>query len=97
QRHSVDYAAAAGCRNPATVAVCLRALPATTLERPPWYYFIGDSDALSGPVTGTAALPDNPMAAFAADQAARVPVLMGVNHDEFTLFAALRAARLDRG
>jgi para-nitrobenzyl esterase len=97
QRQSVDYAIATGCRNPATTARCLRALPATRLERPPWYYFIGDSDALSGPVTGTAALPDNPMAAFAADQAARVPVLIGVNHDEFTLFAALRAARLDRG
>ena len=54
QRQSVDYAIAAGCRNPATTARCLRALPATRLERPPWYYFIGDSDALSGPVTGTA-------------------------------------------
>jgi para-nitrobenzyl esterase len=97
QRQSTDYAIAVGCRNPATVARCLRALPATRLERPPWYYFIGDSDALSGPVTGTAELPDSPMAAFAADRAARVPVLIGVNHNEFTLFAALRASRLDRG
>ena len=97
QRHSVDYAAAAGCRNPATVAVCLRALPATTLDRPPWYYFIGDSDALSGPVTGTAMLPDSPIAGFAAGRAARVPVLMGINHDEFTMFAALRYTRLGRG
>jgi para-nitrobenzyl esterase len=97
QRHSVDYAAAAGCRNPATVAVCLRALPATTLDRPPWYYFIGDSDALSGPVTGTAMLPDTPIAGFAAGRAARVPVLMGINHDEFTMFAALRFTRLGRG
>jgi para-nitrobenzyl esterase len=77
--------------------VCLRALPATRLERPPWYYFIGDSDALSGPVTGTAVLPDSPIAEFAAGRAARVPVLMGVNHDEFTLFAALRYAKLGRG
>src|SRR6201991_3621977 len=97
QSQSVDYAIAAGCRNPATTARCLRALPATRLERPPWYYFIGDSDGLSGPVTGTAGLPDNPIEGFAADRAARVPVLMGVNHDEFTLFAALRASRLDRG
>ena len=65
QRQSVDYAIAAGCRNPATTARCLRALPATRLERPPWYYFIGDSDALSGPVTGTAALPESPVAGFA--------------------------------
>ena len=37
QRQSVDYAIAAGCRNPATTARCLRALPATRAERPPWY------------------------------------------------------------
>ena len=40
-----------------------RALPATRLERPPWYYFIGDSDGLSGPVTGTGELPVNPIEA----------------------------------
>jgi para-nitrobenzyl esterase len=97
QHRSVDYAASTGCRNPATIAVCLRALPAATLDRPPWYYFIGDSDALSGPLTGTAVLPDGPVAAFAASRAARVPVLMGINHDEFTLFAALRYMKLDRG
>ena len=94
---SVDYAAHAGCRNPATTAVCLRALPATRLDRPPWYYFIGDSDALSGPVTGATVLPDSPIAGFAAGRAARVPVLMGVNHDEFTMFAALRYAKFGRG
>jgi para-nitrobenzyl esterase len=97
QRHSVDYAASVGCRNPATTAECLRALPATALDRPPWYVFIGDSDALSGPVTGTAVLPDGPVAAFAAGRAARVPVLIGVNHDEFTMFAALRYSKLGRG
>jgi len=97
QRYSADYAVAVGCRNPVTIAVCLRALPATRLERPPWYYFIGDSDALSGPVTGTAVLPDSPVGEFAAGRAARVPVLMGINHDEFTLFAALRYAKLGRG
>ena len=96
QRTSVDYAAQAGCRNPVTTAMCLRALPAARLDRPPWYYFIGDSNALSGPVTGTTALPAGPVAAFAAGQAARVPVLMGVNHDEFTMFAAFRHRRFGR-
>ena len=97
QRISVDYAAQAGCRNPVTTAVCLRALPAARLDRPPWYYFLGDANALSGPVAGTTALPDGPVAAFAAGQAARVPVLMGVNHDEFTMFAAFRHRRFGRG
>ncbi|HME80039.1 MAG TPA: carboxylesterase family protein [Mycobacterium sp.] len=97
QRRSVDYAAAAGCRNPASTAACLRALPASKLDRPPWYVSIGDSDALSGPVTGTTLLPDGPVAAFADGRAARVPVLIGVNHDEFTLFAALRYLKMGRG
>lgn len=97
QRHSVDYAASAGCRDAATVAACLRRLPATALDRPPWYVYIGDSDALSGPVTGTRALPDGPVAAFAAGKAARVPVMIGTNHDEFTMFAALRYMKLGRG
>jgi para-nitrobenzyl esterase len=97
QHQSLEYAASTGCRNPASTAACLRALPATALDRPPWYVFIGDSDALSGPVTGTALLPDGPVAAFAAGRAARVPVLIGVNHDEFTMFAALRYSKLGRG
>ena len=97
QGRSVEYAVSAGCRNPTTTAACLRKLPATALERPPWYIFIGDSDALSGPVTGIGALPDDPVAAFAAGRAARVPVMIGVNHDEFTLFAALRYIKLGRG
>jgi para-nitrobenzyl esterase len=95
--HSVNYAASVGCRNPVTTAKCLRALPASALDRAPWYVFIGDSDALSGPVTGTAGLPDGPVAAFADGRAARVPVLIGVNHDEFTMFAALRYLKLGRG
>ncbi|MGB6206543.1 carboxylesterase/lipase family protein [Mycobacterium sp.] len=97
QRRSVEYAASTGCRNTTNTATCLRALPATALDRPPWYVFIGDSDALSGPVTGTALLPDAPVAAIAAGRAARVPVLIGVNHDEFTMFAALRYLKLGRG
>jgi para-nitrobenzyl esterase len=97
QRRSLDWAASTGCHNPASTAACLRALPATALDRPPWYVFIGDSDALSGPVTGTALLPDGPVTAFTAGRAARVPVLIGVNHDEFTLFAALRYLKLGRG
>ena len=34
---------------------------------------------------------------FAAGRAARVPVLMGINHDEFTLFAALRYCEAGSG
>jgi len=96
QRTSVDYAASVGCPDPAAAAQCLRALPAATLARPPWYSHIGDSDALASPITGTAALPVDPVAAFTTGSGARVPVLIGTNHDEFTMFAALRYLRLGR-
>ena len=79
-------------RRPGTAAACLRALPADKLREPVWYYRIGD-DALSGPVTGTTVLPVDPMAAFAQGRAARVPVLIGSNRDEFTLFVALQYLR----
>ncbi|GAB7071997.1 carboxylesterase family protein [Mycobacterium hodleri] len=92
QRASVDYARAAGCGDMRTVAACLRALPAEKLRKPVWYYRIGD-DALSGPVTGTKVLPVDPMTEIAEGRAAKVPVLIGTNHDEFTLFVALEYLR----
>jgi para-nitrobenzyl esterase len=96
QRISLDYAASVGCPDPAAAAQCLRALPAAALARPPWYKHIGDSDALASPVTGTPALPVDPVATLTAGRARRVPVLIGTTHDEFTMFAALRYLRLDR-
>lgn len=86
---SIDYARDAGCGDPVTAAACLRALPANELRKPVWYFSIGD-DALSGPVTGTTVLPVDPMVAFADGRAARVPVAIGTNRDEFTLFVALQ-------
>jgi para-nitrobenzyl esterase len=93
ERISLDYARAAGCGDPATAPRCLRALPADKLRNPVWYFRIGE-DALSGPVTGTTTLPVDPMAAFASGAAAKVPVLVGTNRDEFTLFVALQYLRL---
>ena len=88
ERISVDWANARGCGDPATAADCLRALPADKLRDPVRYYRI--SDGLSGPVTGTAALPVDPMTAIAQGDAAKVPVLIGSNHDEFTLFVGFQ-------
>ena len=95
ERSSIDYARAVGCPDPVTAAACLRALPAAKLEAPPWYFHIG-ADALTGPVTGTDVLPVDPVAAFGAGTAARVPVLIGTNHDEFTLFTAIQYLRNER-
>ena len=92
---SLDYAESVGCPDPATALRCLRDLPASELEDPTWYYHIG-ADALSGPVTGSSVLPVDPVAAIAADGAARVPVLIGTTRDEFTLFVALQYLKLRR-
>jgi para-nitrobenzyl esterase len=95
QKASLDYAKQVGCGDPATAAKCLRSLPPDRLLKPPSYFRIG-SDSLTGPVTGTAVLPTSPVSALAAGRAARVPVLIGTNHDEFTLFVAMQYLRLGR-
>lgn len=95
QRSSLEYATSLGCGDPRTAGACLRALPPAKLEDAPWYFRVG-SDTLTGPVTGTAVLPVDPMTAFADGGAAEVPVLIGTNHDEFTLFVALQYLRLGR-
>jgi para-nitrobenzyl esterase len=92
EKISLDYAAEVGCGQPESAAQCLRALPADKLRRPVWYYPIG-RDQLSGPVTGTTVLPVDPITAFTEKRGARVPVLIGSNRDEFTLFVALQYLR----
>ncbi len=92
EKVSLDYAAAAGCADPATAADCLRALPVDKLGDPPLYYRIAD-ERLTGPVSGTASLPVDPVTAMAQRKAARVPVLIGTTHDEFTLFVATQYLR----
>ncbi|PRC57289.1 carboxylesterase, partial [Mycobacterium sp. ITM-2017-0098] len=84
---SIGYAAGVGCPDQAAAAECLRALPVNELRTPVWFYGIGD-DKLSGPVTGTATLPADPVTAFGEGKAARVPVMIGTTHDEWTLFVA---------
>jgi para-nitrobenzyl esterase len=92
ERISTDYARDAECADPTVAAECLRALPADKLREPVFYFRIGD-DALSGPVSGTTILPKDPMVAFADGEAARVPVAIGSNRDEFTLFMAMQYLR----
>lgn len=93
---SRGFAESVGCggpdADPDAVAQCLRALPATRVASAPWYVHI-DTHSLTGPVFDTHVLPVDPMAGFAAGKAAKVPVLIGSNRDEFTLFAALTYLR----
>lgn len=92
EKISSDFARDMGCADPAAVAACLRGLPAHQVDKPVWYGRIGE-DTLSGPVYGTTTLPEDPMVAFRDGRAAEVPVLIGTNRDEFTLFAALQYLR----
>ncbi|BBZ79634.1 carboxylic ester hydrolase [Mycolicibacterium anyangense] len=85
---SLTYAASVGCPVEAVAPECLRALPVARLLRPPFYAGFG-ADRLTGPVTGTDMIPVDPMTAFATGRAARVPVLIGTNTDEFALFSAI--------
>ncbi|WP_082902309.1 carboxylesterase/lipase family protein [Mycobacterium adipatum] len=95
ERISADYAREVGCGDPAVAAACLRALPVHKLQKPVWYDRIGE-DTLSGPVYGSAVLPEDPMVALRAGRVADVPILIGTNRDEFTLFVALQYLRAGR-
>ncbi|MDQ0380579.1 carboxylesterase/lipase family protein [Amycolatopsis thermophila] len=88
---STAYAANVGCADPATAASCLRALPFAALLTAPRYYDLAGVP-VAGPVTGEALLPANPVDAIASGAAARVPVMVGVTRDEFTLFLAQQYA-----
>lgn len=95
RRPSLDYAASVGCPDPAAAPACLRALPPAALEQPVFFGRLGDN-GLSGPVTGTARLPVDPVAAMKAAETIEVPILIGTTRDEFTLFMAMEFLRLDR-
>jgi para-nitrobenzyl esterase len=89
EKASLAYAAAVGCADPGTAAGCLRGVPREKMADPPGFYPLGPGQ-LTGPITGTASLPIDPMTAVAQGNWARVPVLIGTNLDEWTIFAALQ-------
>ncbi len=92
ERISVDFAARLGCAEKAEAARCLRELPAARLQDGPGYFRIG-ANVLTGPVTGTQRLPAAPPTVAGDGRTARVPVLIGSNADEFTLFVAISYLR----
>lgn len=96
QRISLDYAAEAGCRSPATARQCLLALPVDRLSGGPAYFRISGTNVLSGPLTGTGRLPLAPLTVASSAPTARVPVLIGSTADEYTLFVALNYLRQHR-
>jgi para-nitrobenzyl esterase len=92
EKSSLDFAAQLGCGETGSAAECLRALPADRLQKAPVYADFGGV-TMTGPVSGTEVLPVDPMVAFADGRSAGLPVLIGTNRDEFTLFVAGRYLR----
>ncbi|WP_344854320.1 carboxylesterase/lipase family protein [Amycolatopsis ultiminotia] len=88
---SVRYAAALGCRDRATAAACLRALPAAKLLDSPAYVSVAGIE-MPGPVTGGSVIPVSPPDGARGGSAVPVPVLLGTTHDEFTYFLAQQTA-----
>ncbi|HTF50107.1 MAG TPA: carboxylesterase family protein [Pseudonocardia sp.] len=89
EKASISYASAHGCgqSEPAVAASCMRALPASQLLDSPAFFSLGGVQ-IPGPVAGGALLPLAPPQAMAQGKAARVPTLIGTNHDEFRFFLA---------
>jgi para-nitrobenzyl esterase len=89
EQRSIDYAVHLGCGLWELAAQCLRGVPAGKLQEMPAYSDFGGI-LLTGPVSGTAVLPVDPITAFGEGRAARVPVMIGSNRDEFTVFVAVQ-------
>jgi para-nitrobenzyl esterase len=80
QTAGLAFAKQAGCPDPATAAACLRARPETTL--------LDDSASYSASFTyGGPELPVASQSAVAAGNYARVPLLIGYNHNEGRTFS----------
>ncbi|WP_405167893.1 carboxylesterase family protein [Nocardia sp. NBC_01499] len=92
---SQAYAETLGCSDPDTRDTCLRDLPVNALiAQPPAFYRVAGLPII-GPATGQRTLP-NPLDALASTTGAKVPVLIGTNHDEFAVFLAGEMAATHR-
>ena len=83
------FAAALGCTNPPTLLECLRSKSVTdVLNAVPWNF--GDLDGTGGadwlPVVDGFVLPDDPMQLFAAGSFTKVPLTLGNNTNEGSVF-----------
>ena len=94
EKTSLDYAADGGLRQSGDRCEMPAASAGRQIAKPLYYFRFGKDLLLTGPVTGTEALPVDPISGFADGRAARVPVLIGSNRDECTLFVATEMIRL---
>jgi para-nitrobenzyl esterase len=88
EAQGATFATALGCTDPAQVLACLRGKTADELlvALPAKEAVIGPGGASWLPVIDGANLPDQPDKLLAAGKFAKVPVIIGSNKDEATLF-----------
>lgn len=96
EQRSIDFATSLGCGQGDLAAQCLRSLPVDKLSGTPPAYSDFGGVLLTGPISGTTVLPVDPITAFGEGRAARVPVMIGSNRDEFTIFVAGQYLRQGR-
>lgn len=81
EQSGAQFAAAAGCTDPATAASCMRTKTPGQLLDTPGY------PGADSPTWGGHELPEDPAVAVAAGHFTRVPLLIGTNHDEGRTFS----------
>lgn len=84
----IAFAKNVGCAT-GEVAGCLRAVAMSDLALAPVTERVGSSLGWA-PATGGVSWPTSPADAVRAGQLRKIPVLMGTNHDEYRVFAALQ-------
>ncbi len=91
QAQASQLAQALGCTDPSSELSCMRAVPPDTVLTglPARKALIGPTGVDWGPVVDGVVLPALPIDAIRAGHFAKVPVLLGSNHDEGNLFTFL--------
>jgi para-nitrobenzyl esterase len=87
EQAGLKFASKLGCADPATALLCLRALPVRKLGRAKSQRRGNGGQNGWSPMIGGEVLPRPPRETFARGDGARIPVLIGSNHDEGRLFS----------
>jgi para-nitrobenzyl esterase len=83
QREGAKFAAAVGCGTAASVAACLRAVPADTLAEKGGQFLAPFAGGAIGPIVNGTTLPMSAGEAFKTGHVNKVGLMIGVGRDEF--------------
>ncbi|HEY6494198.1 MAG TPA: carboxylesterase family protein [Trebonia sp.] len=83
QRFGASFAAKVGCGNVASVAACLRAVPASTLAEKGGQFVDPSAGGDIGPIVNGTTLPMSAAQAFKLGRVNNVQLMIGVGRDEF--------------